>query len=212
MKVLLINGSPRSHGCTARALEEVETVLKEEGIETETVVIGDKDIRGCIACRSCAKTGKCIFDDLVNEVAPKFEEADGIVVGTPVYYAGSNGMLLSFLDRLFFSTHFDKSMKVGAVVISSRRAGSTSALDEIYKYYGICSMPIVTSSYWNEVHGSKREDVELDLEGLQTMRNLGRNMAFMLRSIALGKEKYGLPNIERGTFTNFADGLEEEKL
>ena len=207
MKVLILNGSPRSHGCTARALEEVEKTLHEEGIETETVLVGNKDIRGCIACRSCASTGKCVFDDIVNEIAPKFESADGIIIGTPVYYAGSNGTILSLLDRLFFSTHFDKSMKVGACVISSRRAGSTSAYDEVNKYFGICSMPIATSTYWNEVHGSKAEDVEKDKEGLQTMRNLGRNMAFLMKSIQLGKEKYSLPKNEKGTFTNFSDGL-----
>ncbi len=207
MKVLILNGSPRSHGCTARALEEVEKTLHEEGIETETVLVGNKDVRGCIACRSCASTGKCVFDDIVNEIAPKFESADGIIIGTPVYYAGSNGTILSLLDRLFFSTHFDKSMKVGACVISSRRAGSTSAYDEVNKYFGICSMPIATSTYWNEVHGSKAEDVEKDKEGLQTMRNLGRNMAFLMKSIQLGKEKYGLPKNEKGTFTNFSDGL-----
>ena len=207
MKVLILNGSPRSHGCTARALEEVEKTLHEEGIETETILVGNKDVRGCIACRSCASTGKCVFDDIVNEIAPKFESADGIIIGTPVYYAGSNGTILSLLDRLFFSTHFDKSMKVGACVISSRRAGSTSAYDEVNKYFGICSMPIVTSTYWNEVHGSKAEDVEKDKEGLQTMRNLGRNMAFLMKSIQLGKEKYGLPKNEKGTFTNFSDGL-----
>ena len=207
MKVLILDGSPRSNGCTARALEEIEKTLHEEGIETETVLVGNKDIRGCIACRSCASTGKCVFDDIVNEIAPKFESADGIIIGTPVYYAGSNGTILSLLDRLFFSTHFDKSMKVGACVISSRRAGSTSAYDEVNKYFGICSMPIATSTYWNEVHGSKAEDVEKDKEGLQTMRNLGRNMAFLMKSIQLGKEKYGLPKNEKGTFTNFSDGL-----
>ena len=207
MKVLILDGSPRRNGCTARALEEIEKTLHEEGIETETVLVGNKDIRGCIACRSCASTGKCIFDDIVNEIAPKFESADGIIIGTPVYYAGSNGTILSLLDRLFFSTHFDKSMKVGACVISSRRAGSTSAYDEVNKYFGICSMPIATSTYWNEVHGSKAEDVEKDKEGLQTMRNLGRNMAFLMKSIQLGKEKYGLPKNEKGTFTNFSDGL-----
>lgn len=207
MKVLILDGSPRRNGCTARALEEVEKTLHEERIETETVLVGNKDVRGCIACRSCASTGKCVFDDIVNEIAPKFESADGIIIGTPVYYAGSNGTILSLLDRLFFSTHFDKSMKVGACVISSRRAGSTSAYDEVNKYFGICSMPIATSTYWNEVHGSKAEDVEKDKEGLQTMRNLGRNMAFLMKSIQLGKEKYGLPKNEKGTFTNFSDGL-----
>lgn len=207
MKVLILNGSARANGCTARALKEVEETLKKEGIETESILVGNQDIRGCISCRNCVQNGKCIFDDLVNEIAPKFEQADGIIIGTPVYYAGANGTILSFLDRLFFSTHFDKSMKVGASVISSRRAGSTSAYDEINKYFGICNMPIVSSSYWNEVHGSTKEDVEKDLEGLQTMRNLGRNMAFMIKSIQLGKEKYGLPKNEKGCFTNFSDGL-----
>ena len=207
MKVLILNGSAHVNGCTARALEELEKVLNEEGIETESILVGNQDIRGCIACGSCYKNGKCIFNDVVNEIAPKFTEADGIVIATPVYYAGSNGTILSLLDRLFYSTHFDKSMKVGAAVISSRRAGSTSALDEIYKYFGISNMPIATSSYWNEVHGKIKEDVEKDLEGLQTMRNLGRNMAFLIKAIALGKEKYGLPQIELKEHTNFADGL-----
>ena len=207
MKVLLVNGSPHINGCTARALKEVEETLKNEGIETDFVSVGNKEIRGCIVCGTCGKSGKCVFDDVVNEIATKFEEADGIVIGTPVYYAGSNGSILSLLDRLFYSTHFDKTMKVGAAVISSRRAGSTSALDEIYKYFGISNMPIVTSSYWNEVHGFKAEDVEKDIEGLQTMRNLGRNMAFMVKSINIGKEKFGLPQNEKGAFTSFTEGL-----
>ena len=207
MNVLLINGSAHANGCTARALREVEAVLNQEGIATESIVIGNQDIRGCISCRSCAKTGKCVFDDAVNETAEKLERANGIVVGTPVYYAGSNGTLISFLDRLFFSTHFDKTMKVGAGVISSRRAGSTSSFDEINKYFTICGMPIVSSTYWNEVHGRTPADVEKDLEGLQTMRNLGRNMAFMIKAIQLGRETYGLPENERGAFTSFPDGL-----
>ena len=207
MKVLILNGSPRLNGCTARALEEVSKTLNGEGIETETIVVGNKDVRGCIACNSCAKTGKCVFNDIVNDIAVKFENADGIIIGSPVYYAGSNGTIISLLDRLFYSTHFDKTMKVGAAVLSSRRAGSTSAMDEINKYFTICSMPIVSSSYWNEVHGFTASDVEKDKEGLQTMRNLGRNMAFMIKSIKLGKEKYGLPKIEKGEFTSFSDGL-----
>ncbi len=207
MKILILNGSPNIKGCTARALKEVADTLKNEGIETETIDVGNKDIRGCISCNSCTKKGKCVFDDLVNEIAPKFEKADGIIVGTPVYYAGSNGTIISLLDRLFYSTHFDKTMKVGAAVISSRRAGSTSAFDEINKYFTISNMPIVSSSYWNEVHGFVADDVEKDLEGLQTMRNLGRNMAFMIKAINLGKEKYGLPKNERGMFTSFNDGL-----
>ena len=207
MKVLILNGSPRVNGCTARALEEVSKTLNEEGIETETIVVGNKDVRGCIACNSCAKTGKCVFNDIVNDIAVKFENADGIIIGSPVYYAGSNGTIISLLDRLFYSTHFDKTMKVGAAVLSSRRAGSTSAMDEINKYFTICSMPIVSSSYWNEVHGREASDVEKDKEGLQPMRNLGRNMAFMIKAINLGKEKYGLPKVEKGEFTSFSDGL-----
>lgn len=207
MKVLILNGSPRVNGCTARALEEVSKTLNEEGIETETIVVGNKDVRGCIACNSCAKTGKCVFNDIVNDIAVKFENADGIIIGSPVYYAGSNGTIISLLDRLFYSTHFDKTMKVGACVLSSRRAGSTSAMDEINKYFTICSMPIVSSSYWNEVHGFTASDVEKDKEGLQTMRNLARNMAFMIKAINLGKEKYGLPKIEKDEFTSFSDGL-----
>ena len=207
LKVLILNGSPRVNGCTARALEEVSKTLNEEGIETETINVGNKDIRGCIACNSCSKTGKCVFNDIVNDIAVKFENADGIIIGSPVYYAGSNGTIISLLDRLFYSTHFDKTMKVGACVLSSRRAGSTSAIDEINKYFTICNMPIVSSSYWNEVHGFTASDVEKDKEGLQTMRNLGRNMAFMIKAIKLGKEKYGLPKIEKGEFTSFSDGL-----
>lgn len=208
MKVLLLNGSPKIDGCTKRALKEVEKTLNIEGIETEIIDVANKDIRGCIACGTCSQTGKCVFDDLVNEVAPKFIEADGIVVGTPVYYAHANGGIVTFLDRLFYSTSkVNKSMKVGATVVSSRRAGSTSAFDEINKYYTISSMPIVSSTYWNEVHGFTKEDVEKDKEGLQIMRNLGRNMAFMIKAINLGKEQYGIPQNERGAFTSFPDGL-----
>lgn len=207
MKILLLNGSPNRDGCTARALKEVEETLQREGIETENLFVGNPPVKGCIACGYCKKNGKCVFDDVVNAVAEKFKDADGIVVGTPVYYAGANGSVIALLDRLFYSTSFDKSMKVGACVLSSRRAGSTSAYDEINKYYTICGMPIVSSTYWNEVHGYTQEDVEKDKEGLQTMRNLGRNMAFLVKSIALGKEKYGLPEKERLARTNFCDGL-----
>ncbi len=207
MKVLMLNGSPNINGCVMTALKEVEKSLNEEGIETEIITVGNKDIRGCIACNSCVKTGKCIFNDIVVEIASKFESSDGIIIGTPVYYAGSNGNLISLLDRLFYSSHFDKTMKVGAAVISSRRAGSTSAFDEINKYFTISNMPIVSSNYWNEVHGSKKEDVLKDKEGLQTMRNLGKNMAFLIKSIALGKEKYSLPKNEEKIVTSFVDGL-----
>lgn len=207
MKVLMLNGSPNINGCVMTALKEVEKSLNEEGIETEIITVGNKDIRGCIACNSCVKTGKCIFNDIVVEIASKFESSDGIIIGTPVYYAGSNGNLISLLDRLFYSSHFDKTMKVGAAVISSRRAGSTSAFDEINKYFTISNMPIVSSNYWNEVHGSKKEDILKDKEGLQTMRNLGKNMAFLIKSIALGKEKYSLPKNEEKIVTSFVDGL-----
>ncbi len=207
MNVLLLNGSPHNQGCTARALHEVATVLNNHGIETRTINVGIKNIRGCIGCFKCKEKGQCVFDDLVNEVAPLFEQADGIVVGSPVYYAHANGGLVAFLDRLFFSTSFNKTMKVGAAVVSSRRAGSTSALDEIQKHFTICGMPVVSSTYWNEVHGYTAEDVEHDLEGMQTMRNLGRNMAFLLQSIALGKQQIGMPEMEYGTFTDFMDGL-----
>ena len=207
MKVLLINGSARPNGCTSRALQEVETVLQNEGIETEVIIVGNKDIRGCISCNSCENSGKCVFDDAVNEVAKKFEEADGLIVGTPVYYAHANGGLLAFLDRLFYSSHFDKTMKVGAAVISSRRGGSTSAFDDINKHFTISGMPVVSSTYWNEVHGFTKEDVEKDLEGLQTLRNLGRNMAFLLRAIQREKAENGLPIKEHGVFTSFPDGL-----
>ena len=203
MKVLLINGSPHHTGCTSRALKEVSDTLNREGIDTETIYIGGNEIRGCTSCGYCRKNGKCAFNDIVNEISIKFRECDGIVIGTPVYYAGMNGTLKSFLDRLFYSANFDKSFKVGCAVISSRRAGSTSAFDEVNKYFTISNMPIVSSTYWNEVHGKEYDDVNNDLEGLQTMRNLGRNMAFLIKSIDLGKEEFGVPKIERDYITNF---------
>lgn len=205
MKVLVVNGSPHLHGCTDRALREIEQALIDKGVEIERVNIGNKDVRGCIGCNFCREHGRCVFNDAVNETAPKFAEAAGMIIGTPVYYAGANGQVLSFLDRLFYSTSgtIDKTMKVGAAVVSSRRAGSTSAFDEINKYFTISAMPIVSSTYWNEVHGFVAEDVEQDLEGLQTMRNLAANMAFMLRGIELARKESGLPTQERGVFTNF---------
>lgn len=207
MKVLVINGSPHiTGGCTDRALREAEETFKANGVEIERVNVANKDVRGCIACNFCREHGRCVFNDIVNETAPKLAEADGMLVGSPVYYAGANGQLLAFLDRLFYSTSgtIDKTMKVGAAVISSRRAGSTSAFDEINKYFSICSMPIASSTYWNEVHGFIAEDVEKDLEGLQTMRNLGRNMAFLMKGIALQRKTEGkLPEQERSSFTNF---------
>ena len=207
MKVLLVNGSSHRNGCTYTALEEAAIALNKEDIDTEIFQLGNPEIRDCCGCQACRRLGKCVYDDVVNVFVEKACDFDGFIFGTPVYYAGSNGSILSLLDRLFYSSHFDKYMKVGAAVISSRRAGSTSALDEIYKYYGISNMPIVTSSYWNEVHGFSESDVEKDLEGLQTMRNLGRNIAFMIKSINFGKEKYGLPKNESGVFTSFHDGL-----
>lgn len=203
MKVLLLNGSPNAMGCTYTALAEVANTLKEEGVETEIIHVGNKAIRGCIACRKCKADGKCVFDDLVNEVAPKFQACDGIVIGSPVYYASANGTLVSFLDRLFYSTPGDKIMKVGAVVVSCRRGGSTATFDELNKYFTISGMPIASSQYWNMVHGNSPEEVKQDLEGLQTMRVLGKNMAFLMKSIKLGKEKYGLPENEPHIFTNF---------
>ena len=207
MKVLILNGSPRKNGCTARALREVADTLRQEGIETETVEVGGQEVRGCLSCGGCKTSGKCVVDDLVNELARKLAEADGLLVGTPVYYAGANGTIKALLDRLFYSTHFDKTMKVGAAVVSSRRAGGTSAFDELNKYFTISGMPIVSSTYWNEVHGFTASDVEKDLEGLQTLRNLGRNMAFLIKSIRLGREQYGLPEREKSFFTSFPDGL-----
>lgn len=205
MKVLVINGSPHRHGCTDRALQEVERTLADLGIETERIEAGNKDIRGCIGCNFCREHGRCVFNDIVNECAPKFAEADGVVIGSPVYYAGANGQLLAMLDRLFYSTSTTvaKTMKVGAAVLSSRRAGSTSAFDEINKYFTISAMPIVSSTYWNEVHGFTAEDVEKDFEGLQTMRNLARNMAFMIKAFAMAKADGGFPLQERASFTSF---------
>lgn len=205
MKVLVINGSPHLKGCTDRGLREVEQTLRNSGVEPVRVNVGNKDIRGCIGCNFCREHGRCVFNDMVNETAPLLAEAQGLLVGSPVYYAGSNGQLLAFLDRLFYSTAttIDKNMKVGAAVVSSRRAGSTSAFDEINKYFTIASMPVVSSTYWNEVHGFTAEDVEADLEGLQTMRNLGRNMAFLIKAIDAAAKTSGLPPQEREAFTSF---------
>ena len=205
-KVILLNGSPHANGCTATALNEMIKVFQEEGIETELVHVGNKNIRGCISCNRCSETGKCVFDDLVNEVAPKFAEADGLVVGSPVYYASPNGTILSFMDRLFYSTSFSKQMKVGAAVVSCRRGGNTATFDVLNKYFTISSMPVASSTYWNQVHGHTAEDAKKDLEGLQTMRNLARNMAFMIKAFADAKEKYGYPEMEKSYFTSFTDG------
>ena len=205
-KVILLNGSPRKNGCTAAALGEMIKIFEAEGVETELIQVGSKDIRGFIACGKCGSLGKCVFDDLVNEVAPKFAEADGLVVGSPVYYGSPNGTLLSFLDRLFYSTGFSKQMKVGAAVVSCRRGGNTASFDVLNKYFTISGMPVASSTYWNQVHGFSADDVRKDAEGLQTMRNLARNMAFLIRAIAAEKAKSGYPQVERGAFTSFPDG------
>jgi len=205
-KVLLLNGSPHPKGCTATALMEMIPVFSSAGIETELIQVGNKDIRGCVSCGSCGKTGKCVFDDLVNEVAAKFETADGLVVGSPVYYGSPNGTILAFMDRLFYSTPFSKHMKVGAAVVSARRGGNTASFDVLNKYFTISGMPVASSTYWNQVHGFTAEDVKKDLEGLQTMRNLARNMSFLIKAIADAREKYGLPEVEHGAFTSFPDG------
>ena len=203
MNVLIINGSPRVGGNTSIALKEMEQVFAQEGIETETIQVGGKDIRGCIACGTCFTRGKCVFDDLVNQTAPKFEACDGLVIASPVYYASANGTLISFLDRLFYSCRFDKSMKVGASVVVARRGGLSATFDELNKYFTIAGMPVASSQYWNSVHGRAPGEAAQDAEGLQTMRVLARNMAFLLKSIALGKEKYGLPAKEAPQQTNF---------
>ena len=203
MKVLILNGSPRSNGNTSIAVNELAKIFAEEEIETEIVQLGNKDIRGCIACGSCFKNGKCVFEDMVNELAPKFEAADGLVVASPVYYASANATLIAALDRLFYSTHFDKTMKVGASVVVARRGGCSATFDELNKYFTICGMPVASSQYWNCVHGREKGEAELDAEGLQTMRTLARNMSFLMKSIALGKEKFGLPQKEEWQPTHF---------
>ena len=203
MKVLLLNGSPHKNGNTALALEEMEKVFKAEGIETETIQVGSAEIRGCIGCGSCKKNGKCVFDDLVNETAAKFKDADGVVAASPMYYASANGTITAFLDRLFYSTGFDKTMKVGASIAVARRGGCSATFDQLNKYFTISGMPLASSQYWNSVHGRAQGEAAQDLEGMQTMRVLARNMAFLMKSIALGKEKYGLPEKEPWTPTHF---------
>ena len=203
LKVLILNGSPRINGNTSLALKEMEQVFHENGVETETVLVGNKDIRGCVACLSCYQTGKCVFNDIVNELAPKFEAADGLVVASPVYYASANATLIACLDRLFYSTHFDKTMKVGASVVCARRGGCSATFDELNKYFTIANMPIASSQYWNSIHGRMPGEAQMDEEGRQTMRVLARNMTFLMKSIQLGKEQFGLPQQEKRTATNF---------
>lgn len=203
MNVLMINGSPHKEGNTYIALKEMEKVFAQEGIECEIIHIGNKAIRGCIACRTCAKKGKCVFDDCVNETASKFEACDAMVIGSPVYYASANGTLVSFLDRLFFSTPFDKTMKVGASTVAARRGGLSATFDELNKYFTICGMPVASGQYWNSIHGRELGEASQDAEGLQGMRTLARNMTFLMKSIAVGKERFGLPKKEEMQHTNF---------
>ncbi len=203
MKVLMINGSPHKEGNTYLALHEMELIFRQEGVDSEILQVGNQAIRGCIACYACKKQGKCIFDDLVNEVAPKFEACDGLVIGSPVYYASANGTMISFLDRLFYSTPFDKTMKVGASAVAARRGGLSATFDELNKYFSISGMPVASGQYWNSVHGREIGEAAQDEEGLQGMRTLARNMVFLMRSIALGKETYGLPEREAFIRTNF---------
>lgn len=203
MKVLILNGSPRANGNTSIALKELVGIFSQENIETEIIQLGNKDIRGCIACGSCGQSGKCVFNDEVNEIAKKFEAADGLILASPVYYASANATLIACLDRLFYSTHFDKTMKVGASVVVARRGGCSATFDELNKYFTICGMPVASSQYWNSIHGREKGEAEQDEEGLQTMRTLGRNMSFLMKSIALGKEKFGLPQQEAWKATNF---------
>lgn len=203
MKVLMINGSPHANGNTFIALQEMEKVFAKEGVETEIVHVGNQDIRGCIACYSCYEKARCVFDDIVNETAPKFEECDGLVIASPVYYASANATLVAFLDRLFYSTHFDKRLKVGASVVAARRGGLSATFDELNKYFTITGMPLASSQYWNSIHGKTPGEASQDVEGLQTMRTLAANMVFLMKSIALGKEAFGLPEQEAKTPTNF---------
>ena len=203
MRVLMINGSPRKNGNTSIALAEMERIFQEEGMETQVVQVGNENIRGCIACLSCKQKGKCVFDDLVNQIAPQFEAADGLVIATPVYFASANGSLISFIDRLFYSTLFDKTMKVGAAVAVARRGGVSATYDELNKYFAISGMPIATGQYWNAVYGAAPGESAQDGEGMQTMRTLARNMTFLMKSIALGKERFGVPEREEFQRTNF---------
>lgn len=203
MKVLILNGSPRANGNTSLAVSEMKKVFDKEGIETEIVQVGNKDIRGCVACGACGKLGKCVFDDIVNEVAEKFKEADGLVLASPVYYASANATLVALLDRLFYSSSFNKTMKVGASVVCARRGGCSATFDELNKYFTISNMPVASSQYWNSIHGRAEGDAQMDEEGKQTMRVLARNMAFLMKCIALGKEKYGLPETEERAWTHF---------
>lgn len=203
MQVLMLNGSPRKDGNTSIALEEMEKVFRSEGIEVTTIQVGNQAIRGCMACGGCSRLGRCVFDDVVNEIAPLFEKADGLVVASPVYYASANATLVACLDRLFYSTGFDKRMKVGASVVCARRGGTTATFDELNKYFTICGMPVASSQYWNNIHGREKGEAVGDAEGMQTMRTLARNMSFLMKSIALGRQAFGLPEREEWAPTHF---------
>jgi len=203
MKVLILNGSPRVGGNTSVAVDELVQTFSEGGVETEVIQLGKMDIRGCVSCGSCAKTGKCAIDDIVNEIAEKFESADGLIVASPVYYASPNATLIACLDRLFYSSSFDKTMKVGASVAVARRGGCSATFDVLNKYFTISGMPVASSQYWNSVHGTSKGQAKLDLEGLQTMRTLARNMTFLMKSIELGKKEFGLPVKEEHVSTHF---------
>ena len=203
MKVLLINGSPRPKSNTLLGLEEMQKIFTQQDIETEIINIGNKDIRGCIACGQCGKLGHCVFDDVVNEAAVKFKAADGIVVGSPVYYSAPNATVQAFLQRLFYSSHFDKTMKVGAGFVCARRGGTTASFDVLNKFFTVSGMPVASSQYWNNIHGGAPGEAIQDQEGMQVLRVLARNMSFLIKSIALGKEKFGLPQTEEHLWTNF---------
>ena len=203
LKVLILNGSPRKNGNTTVAVQEMEKIFEESGVDVETVQVGNLDIRGCIACGTCFEKGRCVFEDIVNELAPKFEAADGLVIASPVYYASANATLIACLDRLFYSTHFDKAMKVGASVVCARRGGCSASFDELNKYFTISNMPIASSQYWNSIHGRNKGEAQMDEEGRQVMRVLARNMVFLMKSIALGKEKFGMLETEERIATHF---------
>ncbi|MBQ4105218.1 MAG: flavodoxin family protein [Clostridia bacterium] len=203
MKVLMINGSPRAKGNTATALLEMKNVFEAEGIEVEVIQVGNLEIRGCIACGACHEMGKCVYNDIVNDTIKKFEECDGLVVGSPVYYAAANSTLSAFLTRLFYSTNFSKTMKVGAAVVAARRGGLSATFDQINKFFTISGMPVASGQYWNSIHGAKPGEAEADEEGLQSMRTLAHNMAFLMKSIELGKEKFGIPEKEPTIRTSF---------
>ena len=203
MKVLMINGSPRAEGNTALAIREMEAIFREAGVDVITMQVGNKAIRGCIACGKCAALGKCVFDDAVNDAAALLPQVDGLVLASPVYYASANGNLISFLDRLFHSNHCDLTMKVGASVVCARRGGCSATFDELNKYFTISGMPVASSQYWNSIHGRLPGEADQDQEGKQTMRALARNMVFLMKSIALGKEAFGLPEQETRISTHY---------